>query len=68
MATPEELANLKAILLKLDSGQSVASIQNDGRRIEFHQADRAALRAQIAAMERSLGVMGGRRRPLSGVR
>lgn len=66
MATMAELYEARTALHDLMMGKRVATVQKDGRRVEFTAASVGELRRYIADMETALKV-GGRRGP-AGVR
>ncbi|APV75232.1 gpW family protein [Salmonella enterica] len=66
MATMAELIEARAALHDLMMGKRVATVQKDGRRVEFTATSVSDLKKYIAEMEASLKT-GGRRGP-AGVR
>ncbi|ECC1695212.1 phage tail protein [Salmonella enterica subsp. salamae] len=66
MATMAELIEAQAALHDLMTGKRVATVQKDGRRVEFTATSVSDLKKYIAEMEASLKT-GGRRGP-AGVR
>ncbi|EAS5032966.1 phage tail protein [Salmonella enterica] len=66
MATMAELIEARAALHDLMTGKRVATVQKDGRRVEFTVTSVSDLKKYIAEMEASLKT-GGRRGP-AGVR
>lgn len=66
MATMAELIEARAALHDLMMGKRVATVQKDGRRVEFTATSVSDLKKYIAEMEASLKT-GGRRGPV-GVR
>ncbi|AXC66205.1 gpW family protein [Salmonella enterica] len=66
MATMAELIEARAALHDLMMGKRVATVQKDGRRVEFTTTSVSDLKKYIAEMEASLKT-GGRRGP-AGVR
>ncbi|EDU7782803.1 phage tail protein [Salmonella enterica subsp. enterica serovar Oranienburg] len=66
MATIAELIEARAALHDLMTGKRVATVQKDGRRVEFTATSVSDLKKYIAEMEASLKT-GGRRGP-AGVR
>ncbi|EKC7217686.1 gpW family protein [Salmonella enterica] len=66
MATMTELIEARAALHGLMTGKRVATVQKDGRRVEFTATSVSDLKKYIAEMEASLKT-GGRRGP-AGVR
>ncbi|ECI4240308.1 gpW family protein [Salmonella enterica] len=66
MATMAELIEARAALHDLMMGKRVATVQKDGRRVEFTATSVSDLKKYIAEMEASLKT-GGRRSP-AGVR
>ncbi|AXC73016.1 TPA: gpW family protein [Salmonella enterica subsp. enterica serovar Chester] len=66
MATMAELIEARAALHDLMTGKRVATVQKDGRRVEFTATSVSDLKKYIAEMEASLKT-GGRRGP-AGVR
>ncbi|MFP8968580.1 gpW family head-tail joining protein [Pokkaliibacter sp. CJK22405] len=68
MATEAELAAAKLAYSNLITGRQVVQIQRDGRTINFQPAEASILKSYIESLERELGLMGRRRRPLMGVR
>lgn len=66
MATMAELIEARAALHNLMMGKRVATVQKDGRRVEFTATSVSDLKKYIAEMEASLKT-GGRRGP-AGVR
>ncbi|HAK8205338.1 TPA: phage tail protein [Salmonella enterica] len=66
MATMTELIEARAALHDLMTGKRVATVQKDGRRVEFTATSVSDLKKYIAEMEASLKT-GGRRGP-AGVR
>ncbi|HGG5994103.1 TPA: phage head-tail joining protein [Salmonella enterica subsp. diarizonae serovar 61:r:z53] len=66
MATMAELVEAHAALHDLMMGKRVATVQKDGRRVEFTATSVSDLKRYIAEMEASLKT-GGRRGP-AGVR
>ncbi|EBU1923950.1 phage tail protein [Salmonella enterica] len=66
MATMAELIEARAALHDLMMGKRVATVQKDGRRVEFIATSVSDLKKYIAEMEASLKT-GGRRGP-AGVR
>ncbi|EAW0248970.1 gpW family protein [Salmonella enterica] len=66
MATMAELIEARAALHDLMTGKRVATVQKDGRRVEFTATSVSDLKKYIAEMEASLKT-GGRRSP-AGVR
>ncbi|EBH8767328.1 gpW family protein [Salmonella enterica] len=66
MATMAELIEARAALHDLMMGKRVATVQKDGRRVEFTATSVSDLKKYIAEMEASLK-KGGRRGP-AGVR
>jgi hypothetical protein len=67
MATLDELQGARKALYNLMTGQQVATVQKDGRKVEFTAASVGDLKKYIAELEASLGVSTGRRAP-AGVR
>ncbi len=56
--TPEEnaeLAELRAVRLKLISGQAVAKVSSNGRSVEYSQASLSKLEEVISGLERRAG-------------
>ncbi|ELW7494985.1 gpW family protein [Salmonella enterica] len=66
MTTMAELIEARAALHDLMTGKRVATVQKDGRRVEFTATSVSDLKKYIAEMEASLKT-GGRRGP-AGVR
>ncbi|HAK3431451.1 TPA: phage tail protein [Salmonella enterica] len=66
MATMAELIEARVALHDLMTGKRVATVQKDGRRVEFTATSVSDLKKYIAEMEASLKT-GGRRGP-AGVR
>ncbi|EAU6105687.1 gpW family protein [Salmonella enterica] len=66
MATMAELIEARAALHDLMMGKRVATVQKDGRRVEFTATSVSDLKKYLAEMEASLKT-GGRRGP-AGVR
>ncbi|EAA8951862.1 phage tail protein [Salmonella enterica] len=66
MATMAELIEARAALHDLMMGKRVATVQKDGRRVEFTATSVSDLKKYITEMEASLKT-GGRRSP-AGVR
>lgn len=66
MATMAELIEARTALHDLMTGKRVATVQKDGRRVEFTATSVSDLKKYIAEMEASLKT-GGRRGP-AGVR
>ncbi len=66
MATMAELIEARAALHDIMTGKRVATVQKDGRRVEFTATSVSDLKKYIAEMEASLKT-GGRRGP-AGVR
>ncbi|EJM4066075.1 phage head-tail joining protein [Salmonella enterica] len=66
MATMAELIEARAALHDLMMGKRVATVQKDGRRVEFTATSVSDLKKYITEMEASLKI-GGRRGP-AGVR
>ncbi|EBW1751691.1 phage tail protein [Salmonella enterica subsp. enterica serovar Newport] len=65
MATMAELIEARAALHDLMMGKRVATVQKDGRRVEFTATSVSDLKKYIAEMEASLKT-GGRRGPAGG--
>ncbi|HDP0319397.1 TPA: gpW family protein [Salmonella enterica subsp. enterica serovar Concord] len=66
MATMTDLMDARAALHDLMTGKRVATVQKDGRRVEFTATSVSDLKKYIAELEISLRI-GGRRGP-AGVR
>lgn len=62
MATMAELAEARAALHDLMMGKRVATVQKDGRRVEFTATSVSDLKRYISEMESTLRT-GGRRGP-----
>lgn len=60
--TKEKLDEALHALHQLNIGNSVVSIQKDGRRVEFRPADRAQLQAYISQLQAEVTGSGPRRR------
>lgn len=67
MATITELHDARAALHDLMTGKRVATVQKDGRRVEFTATSVGDLKKYIADLEAQLHA-GGRRRAPAGVR
>lgn len=66
MATITELQEARVALHDLMTGKRVATVQKDGRRVEFTTTSVGELKKYVAELEASLG--NGRRRAPVGVR
>ncbi|TLX65080.1 phage tail protein [Stutzerimonas nosocomialis] len=62
MATAQQLHEARNALHLLLTGQSMVSIQRDGKRVEFSPANRRDLEQYINQLEGQLGVGAPRRR------
>ncbi|EIY5121941.1 TPA: phage head-tail joining protein [Klebsiella variicola subsp. variicola] len=63
MATQSELDSARAALHDLMTGKRVATVQKDGRRVEFTATSVADLKKYIAELEVQIGITSRRRRP-----
>lgn len=63
MATQAELQTARSALHSLMTGTRVASIQKDGRRVEYSATSIHELKQYIAEMESELGLLRRRRSP-----
>lgn len=67
MSTQQQLTEARSALHRLIIGESMVSLQRDGKRVEFAQANRGDLERYIAHLESQLGVGQPRRRGPAGV-
>jgi hypothetical protein len=67
MSTQQQLTEARGALHRLIIGESMVSLQRDGKRVEFAQANRSDLERYIAHLEAQLGVGQPRRRGPAGV-
>lgn len=67
MSTQQQLKEARAALHCLLIGESMVSLQRDGKRVEFAQANRSDLERYIAHLEGQLGQGQPRRRGPAGV-
>ena len=67
MATTTELLEARSALHVLMTGKRVATVQKDGRRVEFTATSVGDLKRYIAELESSL-LVSSKRRPPAGVR
>lgn len=63
MATEAQLNEAKAAYHKLLTGTGVASIQKDGRKVEFTPANKHELKAYVDELTVALGTVSRRRGP-----
>lgn len=63
MATQSELDSARAALHDLMTGKRVATVQKDGRRVEFTATSVADLKKYIAELEVQIGTTSRRRGP-----
>ncbi|EFY2682473.1 TPA: phage tail protein [Escherichia coli] len=63
MTRQEELAAARAALHDLMTGKRVATVQKDGRRVEFTATSVSDLKKYIAELEVQTGMTQRRRRP-----
>lgn len=63
MATQAELDAARRALHNLLTGKRVASVQKDGRRVDYTATTVNELKQYIAEMETQLGLLGRRRGP-----
>ncbi len=63
MATQADLDGARAALHDLLTGKRVATVQKDGRRVEFTAASAGDLKKYIADLEIQIGVQQRRRGP-----
>ncbi|EPE9061113.1 phage head-tail joining protein [Klebsiella aerogenes] len=63
MATQSELDSARAALHDLMTGKRVATVQKDGRRVEFTATSVADLKKYIAELEVQIGITSRRRGP-----
>ena len=63
MATQAELDAARAALHDLMTGKRVATVQKDGRRVEFTATSVADLKKYIADLESQIGISQRRRGP-----
>lgn len=63
MATQTELDSARAALHDLMTGKRVATVQKDGRRVEFTATSVSDLKKYIAELESQIGVKQRRRGP-----
>lgn len=63
MATQSELDSARAALHELMTGKRVATVQKDGRRVEFTATSVADLKKYIAELEVQIGITSRRRGP-----
>lgn len=67
MSTQQQLTEARSALHRLIIGESMVSLQRDGKRVEFAQANRGDLERYIAQLEGQLGLGQPRRRGPAGV-
>lgn len=67
MANQAELDEARRALHNLLLGKKAIKLQQNGRSVEYQQADVEKLKSYVADLESQLGSQGARRRPL-GVR
>lgn len=67
MSTQQQLIEARSALHRLIIGESMVSLQRDGKRVEFAQANRGALERYITQLEGQLGLGQPSRRGPAGV-
>lgn len=63
MATQSELDSARTALHDLMTGKRIATVQKDGRRVEFTDTSVADLKKYIAELEVQIGITSRRRGP-----